>query len=66
MMSLGGGDQFFMKKARNRLFSVIEASETALIATHGPEDLTTVCNKGLVIKNGCIAFNGVLSEAIKL
>lgn len=62
---LGGGDQFFMKKARDRLFSVINASEAALIATHGPEDLMTVCNKGLVVKNGCIVFDGALTEAIE-
>lgn len=62
---LGGGDEFFMKKAELKLKKIINDAETALIATHGPDDLKELCNRLVIIEEGKILYDGSFEEGIK-
>ncbi|WP_157747596.1 ATP-binding cassette domain-containing protein [Cohaesibacter sp. ES.047] len=61
---LGGGDEFFMKKANSKLHETIAVSQTAFIATHGPDEFDGVCNRVLVIEEGRITFDGEFSKGV--
>lgn len=63
---LGGGDEFFMKKAKVKLMETIERADTSFIATHGPDDLKGICNRLLLIENGQIHFDGAFDEGVEL
>lgn len=62
---LGGGDEFFMKKATVRLKESIVQSETALIATHAPDGLQDVCNRLLIIDKGTLIYDGNFEEGVE-
>lgn len=55
---LGGGDEVFMEKARNRVSLKIREARVAFVATHSPEELRGVCNKMLFLKKGRVYFFG--------
>lgn len=61
---LGGGDEFFMKKARTKLHETIAGAKTALVATHGPDEFEGICNRTVVIEDGRIAFDGAFTEGV--
>lgn len=63
---LGGGDEFFMKKATNKLYQTIDEAETAFIATHGPNEFREICNRFIIIEKGRIAFDGEFAEGLDL
>jgi ABC-2 type transport system ATP-binding protein/lipopolysaccharide transport system ATP-binding protein len=63
---LGGGDEFFMKKANAKLQETIDHAETAFIATHGPDEFKDICNRLLLIEKGTIIFDGNFSEGLDL
>lgn len=63
---LGGGDEFFMKKANAKLQETIDHAETALIATHGPDEFKDICNRLVLIEKGQIAFDGDFTEGLDL
>jgi len=63
---LGGGDEFFMKKATIKLRECINSSRTALIATHSPDELRGICNRLLIIENGQIFYDGDFEDGIKI
>lgn len=61
---LGGGDEFFMKKANDKLLQTIGDADTAFIATHGPNEFNDVCNRLLIIERGKIAFDGEFEDGL--
>ncbi len=61
---LGGGDEFFMKKANAKLQETIDHAETAFIATHGPDEFKDICNRLVLIEKGAIAFDGDFAEGL--
>ncbi|EGQ9613091.1 ABC transporter ATP-binding protein [Vibrio cholerae] len=61
---LGGGDEFFMKKANKKLMETIEQAQTAFIATHGPDEFKGICNRLIVIDKGTINFDGEFNEGL--
>jgi ABC-2 type transport system ATP-binding protein len=63
---LGGGDEFFMKKANRKLLDTINSSDVALIATHGPDDLKDVCNRLIIIDKGKIHYDGDFNQGLTL
>lgn len=63
---LGGGDEFFMKKANAKLLETINSSEAALIATHGPDELRKVCNRFIIIEKGKIFYDGEFNKGLDL
>ncbi|MDC0415203.1 ATP-binding cassette domain-containing protein [Gammaproteobacteria bacterium] len=62
---LGGGDEFFMKKATIKLRQCIESSDTAIISTHGPDDIKELCNKLIIIDKGQIVYDGDYEVGLK-
>jgi len=62
---LGGGDEFFMKRARDKVLQIINESKAALICTHAPDDMIGICNRCLVFEDGKITFDGDLEQGIK-
>ncbi|WP_070968030.1 ABC transporter ATP-binding protein [Vibrio sonorensis] len=63
---LGGGDEFFMKKANEKLTETIGLADTAFIATHGPDDFEDVCNRLIIIEKGKIYYDGSFKEGLEL
>lgn len=63
---LGGGDEFFMKKANKKLLDTINLAQVALIATHGPDELKDVCNRLIIIEKGHIYYDGEFGKGLKL
>tara|TARA_B100001248_G_scaffold262670_1_gene260716 strand:+ start:3533 stop:4258 length:726 start_codon:yes stop_codon:yes gene_type:complete len=61
---LGGGDEFFMKKASRKLKDSIIQSETAFIATHGPDDFRDICNRIIVVDQSKIVFDGKFDQGL--
>lgn len=61
---LGAGDAQFIKKARKRMNDRVRGSRIVVLATHNLEIARRVCNKGIVIDAGEIAFQGGVIEAL--
>lgn len=63
---LGGGDEFFMKKADKKLRQTIDDAETAFIATHAPSELRDICNRFIIVEKARIVFDGAFDEGLDL
>lgn len=59
-----GADVFFNKKITDRVKSMIKESGCVLFVSHELEKLREVCNRGIVINNSVIEFDGDIEEAI--
>ncbi len=60
---LSAGDEYFQKKARGRLTKLIDQTGIFAFASHNESLQQRMCNKGLVLRNGKIAFFGDVAEA---
>ncbi|MGT3356261.1 ABC transporter ATP-binding protein [Yersinia enterocolitica] len=63
---LGGGDEFFMKKANKKLEETIAMAETSFIATHGPDQFKNICNRLVIIEKGKVFFDGAMDAGLLL
>ena len=61
---ISAGDMVFMQKAQRRLRDIVSESKIVVLASHSAELLKSVCNVGLVIDEGRLAFFGDIGEAI--
>jgi lipopolysaccharide transport system ATP-binding protein len=61
---IGAGDASFMAKARQRIDDVIAQSTIFVLASHDFSSLTRLCNRGLVLDHGRVAFDGPIDQAI--
>lgn len=62
----GAGDAEFMKKARDRMVSLLDQSSIVVIATHANELIKEFCNKALLLEGGRIKYFGDVEEALKI
>ncbi|MGO3127388.1 MAG: ABC transporter ATP-binding protein [Luteimonas sp.] len=60
----GAGDISFVRKARERLVSRVEGSKIVVVASHNTDLAKKLCNRGLVIRQGCVAFLGPIKDAL--
>lgn len=60
----GAGDAEFVSRARARMSDRVEGSSIVVLASHNVKMLKQVCNIGVVIDGGRIAFKGDLDEAL--
>jgi len=60
---LAVGDQSFKKKAELRLKSLVGECEILAIASHSRELLERVCERGIVLAQGRVIFDGPILEA---
>jgi lipopolysaccharide transport system ATP-binding protein len=61
---IGAGDAKFMIKARERMRTLVAQSEILILASHDLGTLASICQRGLVIHNGEVAFDGSIAHAI--
>ena len=61
---LGAGDMQFIRKARARMNDRVKGSRIVVLATHNLEIARRVCNKGVVLEQGRVAYAGGVIEAI--
>jgi len=61
-----GGDASFRNKFSKALHSKFLETSILLLTSHDQNLILQICNKGIVLDNGEIIFNGEISEAIKI
>lgn len=61
---IGAGDANFMAKAKERIDSLIADADILVLASHDFSALTSICERGLVLHQGELVFDGQISEAI--
>jgi len=61
---LSAGDAKFKSKAQERLISLVGSSKIFLMASHSASLQKKMCDKGIVLQNGEIAFRGNIDDAI--
>ena len=65
--ALSTGDSRFQKKCLDRVHEIIEKDNvTLLFVTHNTKTSVDFCERGLVMKNGKIIFDGPIDEAAEL
>lgn len=62
---LSAGDASFKDKAAKRLNALIEKTGIFAFASHSETLQRQICNKGLVLSHGSVAFFGEINEAIE-
>lgn len=58
-------DEFFQTKLQNRVQQLIQKSEAVILVSHNERELLQFCNRGLVLQEGKIKFDGDIQKAIK-
>ena len=61
---IGAGDQYFVKKAEKRLQDLYSRASILVLASHSMDLIETFCNRGLVMENGAIIFDGDSESAV--
>ncbi len=63
---LAVGDAEFQKKCLGKMGEVSKGEgRTVLFVSHNMDSIKTICNKGMVLNNGTILFNGNVTDAVK-
>jgi len=60
----GAGDFAFVRKARERLVDRVQGSKIVVVASHNTELARKLCNRGMVIQEGRMAYLGPIAEAL--
>ncbi len=63
---IGAGDANFMAKAKARIASLIEQSKILVLASHDFSSLKSLCNRGVVLHQGEMIFDGEIRSAIDI
>lgn len=63
---VGAGDAEFQKKAKQRIFDLIDRAKVMVFVTHDMGTMQEVCNRAILMSNGRIAFDGDPGEAVRL
>lgn len=62
---LAVGDQPFKKKCMRRIRELKDEGRTMVFVSHNPKQVVRLCNRGLVLKGGRVAYEGPSEEAVK-
>jgi lipopolysaccharide transport system ATP-binding protein len=62
---IGAGDAEFVAKARQRMQDRVNGSRLLVLASHSPDLLKRVCNRGVVLQSGTVQFDGPIAEALR-
>lgn len=60
---LAVGDKGFQKKCMNRIREILKKGATLLFVSHSPDEVKSVCSKGICLKDGRIIYNGDANKA---
>ena len=61
---IGTADEPFLRKADQRLRQFVDRAPIVMMATHKEETVRNLCNRGIVMKCGRIAFDGDIDDAL--
>lgn len=62
---VGAGDAAFMKKAEERLNSMLNNAEIVVLASHSDKVISDVCNKAVWLDAGQVRFFGPVAECLE-
>lgn len=62
---VGAGDADFMRKAKERMQSRVGGSKIVVLASHSVGLLRDICNKGIVLEGGKLAYAGDITSSLK-
>lgn len=62
---IGAGDAEFLAKARQRMQDRVNGSRLLVLASHSPDLLKRVCNRGVVLESGTVQFDGEIGDALR-
>jgi ABC-2 type transport system ATP-binding protein len=62
---LAVGDQPFKRKCIKRIQELKAEGRTMVFVSHNPKQVLKLCNRGLVLKAGQVAFEGSAEDAVK-
>jgi lipopolysaccharide transport system ATP-binding protein len=62
---LAVGDASFQKKSLGKMGDVARAGKTVLFVSHNMHAVSMLCSRGLLLKNGELAFEGQSREAVQ-
>lgn len=62
---LAVGDQPFKRKCMKRIMGLKAEGRTMVYVSHNPKQVLRLCERGLVLKAGQMAFEGTAEEAVK-
>jgi ABC-2 type transport system ATP-binding protein len=60
-----GADAFFREKISRRVSALIESSGAVLFVSHSVEQVRRVCNRAILLRDGRVAFDGPVEEALR-
>ncbi len=63
---LSVGDAKFRRKSLRRIRRMMKSGVTVLFVSHSVKQVRKVCNKGIVLDHGSVAFYGDIEEAIAI
>jgi ABC-2 type transport system ATP-binding protein len=62
---LAVGDQPFKRKCMRKIMELKESGKTMVYVSHSPRQVLKVCNRGLVLEQGRVVFEGTAEEAVQ-
>ena len=62
--TFGAGDREFKKKSKARMNAMVSEIPTLLMCSHGLSLVTSICERGLVMNEGELIFDGPILDAV--
>ncbi len=62
---LAVGDQPFKRKCMKRIMELKDEGRTMVFVSHSPKQVMRVCNRGLVLEQGRMTFEGTAEDAVR-
>ncbi|MBB4071485.1 ABC-type polysaccharide/polyol phosphate transport system ATPase subunit [Canibacter oris] len=62
---LSVGDAQFREKCHNKIFELQEQGKTMFIVSHAADQVKMLCERGIVLDHGKVAFDGPIDEAVE-
>ncbi|MDQ3307572.1 MAG: ABC transporter ATP-binding protein [Actinomycetota bacterium] len=62
---LAVGDQPFKRKCMSKIRELKAAGKTMVFVSHNPKQVLRICNRGLVLEQGRMAFEGTAEDAVR-
>lgn len=62
--TFGAGDREFKKKSKARMNAMVSEIPTLIMCSHGMSLVASICERGLVINEGELVFDGPVNEAV--
>lgn len=62
---LAVGDEPFQRKCIAKIKELVEAGKTLVVVSHDLDLVSTICNRGVLLDHGKVAFDGPIDEAVR-